>query len=214
MKKNDVENSTGSPTIVGGQPPSHRPNRVKVAAGVEQALYLAAVDAAFGERLLNERDRAARDAGLRLGDSEAAVLRNAPRHQLEAFISSLDTSASNVKRRSFLQAVAASAMAVAAGGSLGACSDPIKKDPDGGAKDKGIDVDMPEVRDGCLPDLPPVKPDSVDGAQPDIEVDAPLTMDGIQPDISVDAPMAMDGIQPQVDIKVFGPDSAGIKPDK
>lgn len=205
MKKNsDLQSRAGSPTIVGGQPPSHRPNRVKVSAGVEQALYLAAVDAAFGQRLLDQRDRAARDAGLSLRDSEAAVLRNAPRHQLEAFIASLDTSAGNVQRRGFLQAVAASAVAIAAGGSLGACGDKNDKDPDGGAADKGIDVDMPEVRDGCLPDMPPLKPDSTDGAQPDIEVDAPITMDGIMSDMP----------QPQVDINVPGPDSAGIKPDK
>lgn len=217
------QGSAGSPTIVGGQPPSHKPNRVKVSAGVEQALYLAATDAAFEARLLAQRDRAARAAGLHLRDSEAAVLRNAPRHQLQAFIASLDTSPGNLRRRGFLQAVAASAVAFAAGGSLGACGE-TDKDVDGGAADKGIDVDAPIVRDGCLSDMPPLQPDSVDGAQPDIEVDAPMVMDGIQPDIppvklDLQVELSVDGIMPdmpptKLDIFVPGPDSAGVKPDK
>ena len=189
----------GSPTIVGGQPPGHQPNRVRVSAGVEQALYLAATDAAFGQQLLERRDRAARAAGLHLRDSEAAVLRNAPRHQLEAFIASLDTSAANVRRRGFLQAVAASAVAFAAGGSLGGCSDD-DKDHDG-----GIDVDAPIVRDGCLADFPG-SPDGGDGG-PDIEVDAPMVMDGIQPDIppvKLDLPveLSVDGIMPDMPAKL------------
>ncbi len=86
-------------------PPKHTPAKVKVSAGVEQALYLAATDEAFRRRLLSRRDEAAEEAGLQLRASEAAVLRNAPRHQLEAFIASLDTSPTNVQRRGFLQAV-------------------------------------------------------------------------------------------------------------
>lgn len=214
-----IDSGCGATTIVGGQPPKHKPNKVKVAAGVEQALYLAATDEAFCRRLLERRDRAALEAGLKLQASEAAVLRNAPRHQLEAFIASLDTSPANVQRRGFLQAVAASAVAFAAGGSLGGCSD-NDKDADG-----GILTDVPEARDGAMTDMPEVKADGGDGGpvQPDIDVDAPLTMDGIQPDIppvKLDMPveLSVDGIKPDmpktVDMFVPGPDSAGIKPDK
>ncbi len=198
-------------------PPKHTPAKVKVSAGVEQALYLAATDEAFRRRLLSRRDEAAEEAGLQLRASEAAVLRNAPRHQLEAFIASLDTSPTNVQRRGFLQAVAASAVAmIAAGGSVGGCSD-NDKDADG-----GILTDVPEARDGAMTDMP-TKIDGGDGGQPDIKVDAPLAMDGIQPDIppvKLDMPveLSVKGIKPdmpkKVDMIVTGPDSAGIKPDK
>ncbi len=223
MKKGNGDNAitgpargAGSPTIVGGQPPSHKPNKVKVSAGVEQALYLAATDEAFGQRLLDRREEAARAAGLHLCASEAAVLRNAPRPQLEALIASLDTSPANVQRRGFLHAVAASAVAFAAGSAMGGCGDDDKD------KDAGIAIDMPEVRDGCLSDIPPLTPDATD-AGPDIQVDAPIAMDGIQPDIppvkvDLQVELSVDGIMPdmpkKVDAIVPGPDSAGIKPDK
>jgi len=114
-------------------------------------------------------------------------------------------------------------VAFAAAGSLGACGE-NDKDHDGGVTDKGIDVDAPIVRDGCLSDMPPMQPDSTDGAQPDIEVDAPIVMDGIQPDIppvklDLQVELSVDGIMPdmpptKLDTVVFGPDSAGIKPDQ
>lgn len=210
------ELATGGPTIVGGQPPKHTPNKVKISAGVEQALYLAATDEAFGQRLLEHRERAAQEAGLSLQPSEAAVLRAAPRHQLQALVASLDTSPGNLQRRGFLQAVAASAVAFAAGGALGGCSEDDKDVDSGGQpQDGGIEMDAPESRDAIAPDLPP-----------DIVIDAPESRDAISPDvpplpkqdkgIDIVSELSVDGIKPdmpKLDLPIPGPDSAGIKPD-
>src|SRR5512136_763652 len=92
-----------------------------VPVGLEQILYLAAVDAEFREALLRDREAALAARGLALRPSELAMLRVAPREQLESTIAGLDTSPANLERRGFLRAVAATVAGAAAGVALGGC---------------------------------------------------------------------------------------------
>jgi len=127
-------------TIVGGQPPRKQGQTVKVPAGVERALFLAATDEAFCRELFEDRAGAVQTRGLQLSASELAMLRAAPQAQLRAIIDGLDVSAGNVQRRRFMQAVAVGAAALAAGcGDDGGKTDAPGPGPDA----TGILADMP-----------------------------------------------------------------------
>lgn len=93
--------------------------RKRPSAGIERALYLGAQDAAFCEALVKDRDEAAARRGIRLTASERAMLQNIPEAQLRRSITGMDLSEDNVRRRSFLRAVAVSAAALAAGQPMG-----------------------------------------------------------------------------------------------
>lgn len=160
-----------------------------VSAGIERVLFLAATDDGFRAALMRDRGGAVEAAGLHLQASERAILQHAPAELLAGAIASLDTSQSNVQRRTFMKAVAASTAGLAAAGALG-CSDDDDKPPkqdtvplkqDSTAGDRGIRIDAaPEdfgQTAGILPDGPAPKKDT----------------------LPVDAPM-------------MGPESAGIQP--
>jgi hypothetical protein len=127
-----------------------RRSPVSVPVGLEKVLYAAAVNPAFREALLRDREIAAEAAGLQLKPSELAMLRVAPESQLVAAIESLDISDSNVKRRGFMGKVAAAAVTIAAG----ACT-PLPGDPDAAATDAAkvdtMTVDIPAAG-GVRPD--------------------------------------------------------------
>ncbi len=187
-------------TIVGGQPPKDRRMTVSVPAGVEKLLYLAATDDDVRHELLRDRDRAAPGHGVALTTSEAAMIRLAPTAQLSSMIDALDVSATNVQRRGFLKAVAASAAAVTAGAALSGCSD----DDDKVKVDSKVGLDAQ--------------------AGVDAKVNPGLDSGGIQPDTSyLDTAVQVDvggpkpaGIRPQdVGVQVDGPinQPAGIRPD-
>jgi hypothetical protein len=174
------EDVSVGPTIVGGQPPPHRHrSTVDVPVGLERLLYAAAVDAEFREVLLRERETAARARGFSLRDSESAMLRTVPEAQLRAAIDSVDTTTENLERRTFLRAVAASAVTLAAGGALGGCGEEkvqvhmndaggIRPDGDAGPRRDTVTTDTAEPSRGIRPDVVPVdlpKP-GVDGIRP------------------------------------------------
>ncbi len=179
----DKQQSDVGTTIVGGQPPANRRQSVTVPAGVEKLLYLAATDEAARQELLADRDRAAAARGVTLTESEAAMVRLAPADQLEAMIDALDVSAGNVQRRSFLQAVAASAAAVTAGAALGGCSDDDDVKTDTGTTQAGVPADV--------------------GV--DAKINPGLDAGGIQPDVSY--------LDSAVKVDVGAPRPAGIRPD-
>lgn len=97
--------------------------RMKLPVGIERVLCVAAADEAFRSRLLEDPRRAVADHGLRLRDSELALLCAIPRPQLEGAVDAVDLSPDNVRRRGFLRAVAATAAGVAAADVLVACED-------------------------------------------------------------------------------------------
>ena len=171
----DHPETESSTTIVGGQPPRRRFLRVGVPAGVERALFLAATDEAFREELLREREAAVARRGLELSPSELAMLRLAPREQLEATIASLDTTPASVQRRRFMQAVAVGAAALAAGAGCG--DDDVKTDAPEYYPDAGVTTDIAQA--GVTTDIPQAYPDA------GVTTDIPVGMDagGIQPDM-------------------------------
>jgi hypothetical protein len=120
----DDSDSGSGTTIVGGQPPGGpRRSLQNVPVGMERLLWAAATDAAFREALLRDRDAAAAARGFALRRSEVTMLRLAPREQLAAAIDGLDTSSASLERRTFMRAVAASVITLAAADALSGCGD-------------------------------------------------------------------------------------------
>jgi hypothetical protein len=175
----DRPETESATTIVGGQPPRRRYQRVGVPAGVERALFLAATDGVFREQLLREREAAVKRRGLELTPSEQAMLRLCPADQLESTIDSLDTSPTSLRRRGFMQAVAAGVAALAAGAGCG--DDDVKTDIPQAYPDAGVTTDIPQAYPdaGVTTDIPQVYPDA------GVTTDIPLALDagGIQPDM-------------------------------
>ncbi len=165
-----------STTIVGGQPPGRWRRSLRgVPVGVERVLFVAADDDLFRRQLLADPAAAIAARQLILRSSELAMLQAIPPAQLAATIDSLDTSPSNVERRTFMRVAAAGAMTIAAAGCSGSDSD----DPP--------TSDMYPAPTGVRPDAIAPPPDA--GADPaaDAGADAEPTVDlsptrGIQPD--------------------------------
>ncbi len=87
MARPDVEEQEAvRTTIVGGRPPGPGQAVGDVPRGVEVLIKKAAVDAAFRDVLLDERDGAAEKIGLALEPAEAAMLRSIPAAQLAAVV--------------------------------------------------------------------------------------------------------------------------------
>lgn len=195
------------PTIVGGQPPpSEKTGGKQIPVGLERVLYLAAVEPEFQQQLLHKRDRAAQERGLPLRGSEQMMLRAVPEPQLLASIAAIDTSDSNLERRGFLRAVAASAVTMAAGEALMGCSDDGQNAPTGirpDTKPWGLDSGGIRPDDQRVGGDMGIRPG--DGAQPD---GAPVNDDGSVP--VHDGPQ-VGGIRP--DGRPAGFDSGGIRPD-
>jgi hypothetical protein len=145
-----------APTIVGGQPPPNRRRAtVDVPVGMERVIYAAAVDPAFCEALLRDREAAVRERGFTLRDSELAMLRAVPEAHLRAAVESVDPSAQNLERRSFLRVVAAGAITLAAGDT--GCGGADTGTRPGG--DAGVRPDTAGIRPDAVPvDAPPPQP--------------------------------------------------------
>jgi hypothetical protein len=153
------EDSGIATTIVGGQPPGRgRAPLGEVPLGMEQVLYLAAVDPGFREDLLADAGAAVEDRGLPLRASERAMLSAIPPAQLDAAVAAIDTSADNVQRRSFMKLVAAGAMTIAAAEATAGCTE---------GADTGIrpyDLARPEVAPEAGPAPTGIRPDVPGGA--------------------------------------------------
>ncbi len=154
-----------------------------VPVGIERVLYAAAVDPLFRTQLLEEREAAVKGRGFKLRESELAMLRLAPAAQLESIIDGLDTSEHSLKRRTFMRAVAASVVTLAAADTISACSDDgIRPDTTSGFDAGGSRPDVGPAMAGIGPDLTaPGRPDG--GAEDmEIEIDSSEADRGIRPD--------------------------------
>jgi len=141
-----------STTIVGGQPPKGWQRKVTgLPVGVERVLYAAATDPGFCEALLRDRRAALARLAPELRPSERAMIETIAEPQLRATIAAIDTSAENVKRRTFLKAVAATAAGAAVVQGASACTGTRPDEPDSAppAEDGGADA-LP-VPDGPAP---------------------------------------------------------------
>jgi len=214
------------PTIVGGQPPAKGKAVKGVPVGMERVLFLAAMEPAFREALLAEganREAVVAERGLMMQPSEAAMLRLVPASQLAANIDGMDTSDDNVERRSFLQAVAASALAVSAVG-CGEGDEDVKLDQGPVGMDAtGVRPDIPGLDSaGMLSDWPSAgdRPGPVYdmGARPDTNppdhyVPPPDDLK-LHPDMGVRPKDGMQPDQSKLDVKVPSLDATGIRPNK
>ncbi len=144
VKEYGGEQSAVRTTIVGGRPPGAGQAVGAVPRGVEVLIKKAAVDAAFRDCLLSERDGAAAKIGLALEPAEAAMLRAIPAPQLEAVVAR--TRVSPNLHAAFMTYTAAVMLAA-----LGALTAGCKSDAADG-DDVATDAPRPT---GIRPDWPP-----------------------------------------------------------
>lgn len=124
----------------------------RVSVGMERVIYMAAMEPEFRGALLAEgadRGDVVAARGLEMKASELAMLRSVSGEALRANIHGLDTSGDNLERRTFLRAVAASAVAAGAVGAMG-CSD----DDDKPGVDQGVVPQDQGASRGISPDMP------------------------------------------------------------
>ena len=118
-------------TIVGGQPRQKKQKgTVKVPVGMEKLLFHAAQNEEFKRKLLNDRQTAVADSGIKLRPSEEATLKVIPKAALETMIENIIPQ--NPRRRKFMGLVAAAAASLAAGTASNACDDAETETPDHG----------------------------------------------------------------------------------
>lgn len=146
----------------------HPANRIPV--GMERVLYLAATNPAFHQALAQDPEQAIKEEGLTLRKSELAMLKAVPLSMLLANVNKVDPSPENLQRRTFLRAVAASAMTVAAADALAGCKDTDKNNAGVPAnrdyltdlpRDAGVDNDV-GMKAGIPPDMPATVKDAGD----------------------------------------------------
>jgi hypothetical protein len=194
-------------TIVGGQPDGQRRKGVvSVPVGLEQLLLTAAVDPAFREALIRDRERAVSSRGLRLTQSEISVLRITPESQLETMIDHIDTSEKNLEKRSFMRTVAATVLTLAAGTSLQAC----------GGTDETKGTGAPFKGDSQQVDVPRPDPMPPTGVRPDVIPPSEPTMAGAEaqePDASAPSiEILNEDIRPTKGIRPDLPEALKPKP--
>jgi hypothetical protein len=194
-------------TIVGGQPPGNDRPLASVPVGIEELLLMAAVDPAFRDALLDDRDRAVSASGVSLRPTERAILAAVDATTLQRMISNVGTTIPEHDRRTFIGRSAAALLALVGGGTLLAttgCPETKGARPDRPSKVTGIRpqrdpqpqpapvVDVPPERDpaqrreqlqgetGARPDRPPPKEQPDAGLKKPVERPKPTR--GIRPD--------------------------------
>jgi|GEM_PF-1888895 len=166
-------------TVVGGQPPRQVRARNRVPIGVEKVPYLAATDAAFRTALLEDRPAALGRVGVRLSDIERTTLLAVPRSSLEAMIARI--SPERHGRRSFMKAVAAATVSLAAGAAAG-CVDDADRTPDAVADAAEVPETSPvRGETGDVPDTVEVEAVYPEAAPGDVMPDADIDP-GFEPD--------------------------------
>jgi hypothetical protein len=221
----DQDSGTRDPvrtTIVGGQPQVRTKSSLPIPEGIERLIARAAGNASFRQRLLADREAAAKRARVDLTDSERLVLRSISDDQLAGIIDAVPASA-RAERRGFLQTALRGVgawLAALVGGSAAVtagCSRlPVGRGQTVGERpdmppppeDEPVEPKEPEPADG-EGDAPPAEdepPPITRGIEPDVPPPKPVTK-GIQPDVPPERPMTL-GIQPDVP-----PANRGSQPD-
>ncbi len=209
-------------TIVGGQPDGQRREGLQaVPVGLEQILFAAATEQSFREELLDDREGAVARRGFKLVETERSILAAAPKGQLETMISRIDTSRSNLQRRDFMRAVAATLVTLAAGTTLSACSkadEAAQQGTQGGPPFKGP-TDPSNVPDpanmttggGARPDFPEPVP-TMAGAVKDTPPDASVDESAGKVEVQSPPPNVKGGARP--DLPEPKPTTVPIKTEK
>ncbi len=196
----DQDSGTRDPvrtTIVGGQPQVRTKSSLPIPEGIERLIARAAADARFRQRLLADREAAARRARVELTDSEKLILRSISDEQLAGIIDAVPASARS-ERRGFLQTALGGAgawLAALLGGSAvvtAGCS----RVPVGRGQTTGERPDIPPPKDEKEEEGSKEPPPVTRGIQPDVPGPGPAPA-GIQPDVPPPRPVSK-GIQPDV----------------
>jgi hypothetical protein len=158
-------------TIVGGQPPGNQRLLNEVPVGLEQLLAMAAASGEFARALREEPDSAIAACGVRLTDTERAVLRATPRPMLAKMIAQVESALPRPERRLFLEQAAAALAVLLGAGTLAACKDSGKGTKSGGVSDpmdtrRPMDAMKRSTDGGVKPDKRPVPP-AIGGVRPD-----------------------------------------------
>lgn len=123
-------------TIVGGQPPGNQRLLAEVPVGLEQLLAMAAASDEFAQVLRREPDRAVAASGVRLTDTERAVLGATPEPMLAKMVARVETLLPRPERRLFLERAGLALAVLLSGGVMAACKD-------GGKTTKGSGTTSP-----------------------------------------------------------------------
>lgn len=230
----------GSPTIVGGQPPSEAQGVGSgVPVGVEELLSMAAVDPKFAAALQERPEQAIQVSGVLLTASERAILNSVGPASLGTMIAGVREVMPDEERREFLGHSAAAMLLLASGlgGTAASCDEmgmtATGSRPDPPAEHKypaptGARPDPPEpkpaprepdmgrrpMETGSRPDEPPPKPHGFDspktGSRPDEPEPAPP-----KPDQGIRRPSPTRGIRPDRPRPPNRPPlSRGVRPDR
>jgi hypothetical protein len=177
-KDRDLEVEDGreftSRTIVGGRPRRGRRIRLNIPAGIEKAIYRAAIDPDFRQELLENRNRAIESHGLKLTDVENRILENIPEGRLELIIDRIRPARHG--KRMFMKSIATAVVTLATGTAAVSCEE-----------DRGVESDIPSFDSvGDLADLPADIPDVTDIIDPDHPIDVVGDMSDVPPEVPLD----------------------------
>jgi len=168
-----------------GRPRAMRRSRLGIHAGIEKALYKAAVEPGFRRELLEDRFAALRGSGIGLTEAEAAILSSVPDERLALMIDRIRPE-KHGKRR-FMRAVATAVVTLATGTAAISCDKDVTADAE--VSDAGIDPDVPSdiVDEDALDDAADI-PEGIDEEDADIvDLDTDdVAVGGIMPDVPID----------------------------
>jgi len=214
-----------SRTIVGGRPLVRRKARINIHAGIEKALYRAAIDPGFRRDLLEDRLAALRSRSMVLTAAEETIFACVPRDRLELMIDEIRPD-KHGKRR-FMKAVATAVMTLASTTATVSCMESTGVEADV-PEDVPVDTSYPDPA-GDAPDLPEVEADELDVPSDlpeedlddedalDVPADAVdgTDADGDEADVPVDTPVDTTEVPldiPEVPVEVAG-DMGDIPPE-
>ena len=200
-------------TVVGGRQKRGLKRSIAVPVGIEKILYLASEDDAFRRRLLDDRQAALADAGIRLKESERMMLSFMDDGELLMMVDNIKPPKPH--RRKFMNAVAAAAVTLTAGTLLQACTGIRPEDDIVDKKETAAVKDTIEVKETFTYGDEGITPEDVK-----INDTFEYATQGIMPDAGVDMIEveqelpAPTGILPDVvDMEADWAQSLGITPD-
>ena len=207
-------------TVVGGQPRKRPTIRMSIRVGLERVLYRAAVDRAFREAFLKDREGALQAAGMELSAGESAVLSSVDGDALATMIDNVKPE--DRREHRFVKAVAATFVTLATG--TASCN--VWESQSAGIQPDdmvGVDVTEPGADHGNVEvDVSEPYPDEgISSKDALVDIDAMVTQ-GIQPDHgyldTLAEPVISAGIPPDEDVFVEAdvdhgtPAGGGIQP--
>lgn len=145
-----------------GRQRGSRRTRVSIPVGIEKALYRAAVEPEFRQRLLSGGIDG-REMGL--SASEAGILESIPPTRLEFMIDRIRPGRHG--KRGFMKSIATAVVTLATGTATISCDD--EQMVKGSVSDTPVDLEFPDAVEGIMPDAPPDVALDEEDAEEDVE---------------------------------------------